>query len=213
MTFSASVYMKEKNYTGIIPDQQTGKAIDAENSVELNNVEEAKTFFNVVKRRLQDINNWHELAGNLSADFQLVDRNGVEVQRSAQKGDYFKIDIPGPGSVSGNGYDWVQIEEVESTSTPDVESFGFRVRPTQNPQKNNGDIAHFYSSESTSSFTVTREKNKVTAAIYDRNAKPNKEADSITDKVRDAVVGTAGTIAFSKIQWKSLTDGLLSREK
>lgn len=213
MTFSASVYMKEKNYTGIIPDQQTGKAIDAENSVELNNVQEAKTFFNVVKRRLQDINNWHELAGNLSADFQLVDRNGVEVQRSAQKGDYFKIDIPGPGSVSGNGYDWVQIEEVESTSTPDVESFGFRVRPTQNPQKNNGDIAHFYSSESTSSFTVTREKNKVTAAIYDRNAKPNKEADSITDKVRDAVVGTAGTIAFSKIQWKSLTDGLLSREK
>lgn len=213
MTFSATFFMKEKNYTGIVPDQQTGKAIDAESSVKLNNLEEAKAFFNVVKFRLQDVNNWHKFAGNISAVFKLVNKDGVEVQRNAQKGDYFKIDIPGPGSVSGDGYDWVQIEEVESTSTPDVESFAFRVRPAQNPQKNNGDIAHFYSPESTSSFTVTREKNKVTAAIYDRNTRQNKEADSITGKVRDAVVGTAGTIAFSKIQWQILIDGLLSREK
>ncbi len=30
MTFSATLFMEEKNYTGIVPDQQTGKAIDAE---------------------------------------------------------------------------------------------------------------------------------------------------------------------------------------
>ncbi|MBA2562786.1 MAG: hypothetical protein H0V14_07705 [Chitinophagaceae bacterium] len=204
--------MKEKNYTGIIPEQQTGKAIDAESSVELNNIEEAKTFFNVVKSRLQNVNKWHKFAGDISAVFKLLDKESVEVQRSAQKGDYIKIDIPGPGSDSGDGYDWVQIEEVESTSVPDVDSFAFRVRPAQNPQNNKDDTAHFFSPESTSSFTVTREKKKVTAAIYDRNTKANKEVDSITDKIRDAVVGTAGIIGFSKIQWKNLTDGLLSRE-
>jgi len=205
--------MEEKNYTGIIPEQQTGKAIDSETSLELNNTEEAKTFFNVVKARLQDINNWHELAGKLSADFKLVSKDGVEVQRSAEKGDYFKIDIPGPGTNSGEGYDWVQIEEIESTSTADIESFGLRVRPAKNPQNSKEDIAHFYASESTSSFTVTRENTKVTAAIYDRNTKTNEDANRITDKIRDAVIGASGILGFSKIQWKALTDGLVKKDK
>ena len=161
MTFLLLANMKEKNYTGIIPEQQTGKAIDSETSLELDNVEEAKAFFNVVKTRLQDINNWHELAGSFSADFQLVNRDGLEVQRRAEKGDFFKIDIPGPGTESGDGYDWVQIEKIESTATPEVESYGLRVRPAKNPQNSREDIAHFYSSESTSSFTVTRESNKL----------------------------------------------------
>src|SRR5688500_2313081 len=183
MTFYAQLFIEEKNYTGIVPDQRTGKAIDAEVSVKLNSPVEAKAVFNVVKFRLQDVNNWHKFAGNISAVCRLVNKEWVEVQRNAQKGDYLKIDIPGPGSVSGDGYDWVQIEEVETTLTPDVESFGFRVRPAQNPQKNSGDISHFYSPESTSSFTVTREKNRVTAAIYDRNTRQNKEAGSITGKI------------------------------
>jgi hypothetical protein len=205
--------MGEKNYTGIVPEQESGKAIDAESSVELNDVGEAKAFFNVVKNRLLDTNNWHKLAGNLSAKFQLVDETGKEISTNAQKGDYFKIDIPGPGTKSGDGYDWVQIEEIENVSTDDVESFGMRVRPAQNPQDTKKDISHFYSPESTSSFTVTREKNKVTAAIYDRNTKTNKETESLTDKVRDAVVGVAGMLTFSKIQWKALTDGLVQKEK
>lgn len=205
--------MVEKNYTGIVPEQYAGKAIDAESSIELNDIEEAKTFFNLVKKRLQDVNNWHELAGNLSANFQLVDRNGDEIHRSIQEGDYIKIDIPGPGTESGEGYDWVRIEEIEHFSTPDIESFALRVRPAPNPQNPDDKeaISHFYSLESTSSFTVTREKNKITAGIYDRNTKPNKETESLTDKIRHAVVGTAGILSFSKIQWKALADGLVKR--
>jgi hypothetical protein len=81
----------------------------------------------------------------------------------------------------------------------------------QNPQKNGEDIAHFFFRESTSSFIVTREGNKIAATIYDRNTKPNKDADPIVDKVRDMVVGAAGVLGFSKIQWKKLTDGFLDR--
>ncbi len=91
--------------------------------------------------------------------------------------------------------------------------FGLRVRPAQNPQNQKEDIAHFYAPESTSSFTVAREGKKVTAAIYDRNTKENKGADSITDKIRDAVIGVAGKLGFSKIQWKSLTDGLIKKDE
>lgn len=204
--------MEEKDYSRLVPGQKTGVPIDTESFVELDNEDQARAFFGVVTTRLKNVNRWHEMAGNLSARFQLVNKDGVEVQRSAQKGDYFKIDIPGPGTVSGEGYDWVQIEEVESITTPEMESFGFRVRPTQNPQ-NKKDIAHFFSPESTSNFIVTREGNKIIAGIYDRNTKPNKDADSIIDKVRDTVIGIAGVLGFAKIQWKMLTDALLDREK
>ena len=130
----------------------------------------------------------------------------------AEKGDYFKIDIPGPGTKSGDGFDWVQIEEVENTSLPDGERFGFRVRPTDNPQNQKNDVAHFYSDDSTSSFIVERRNNIVTASVHDRNTKPNTDADKPIDKIRDAIVGAAGVATFSKIQWKNLTDGLINQE-
>ena len=204
--------MSEKKQTGIVPAHKTGIPIDVQSLIELGDEKQAKIFFDVVRTRLKNVNSWHTIAGGLSAKFQLVNKDGIDVERSPQKGDYFKIDIPGPGTISGEGYDWVQVEKVEGTLTSDRESFGFRVRPAQNPHDNK-DIAHFFSRESTSSFTVTREKNKVIAAIYDRNTKPNKKASPIVDKVRDLIVATAGILAFSKIQWKKLTDGLLEKDK
>lgn len=203
--------MKEKNYTGIIPSQQEGFAIDTESSVELNSVNEAIEFFQTVKKRLLDVNNWQKIAGKLTSEFQLVDEKGQSVSTEAREGMYFRIDIPGPGSKSGEGFDWVKIEAIEEYADTDCESLGIRVRPVSNPFSEKKEISHFYSEESTSSFTVTRESNTITAAIYDRNTKPNKEGEDITGKIRDAMVGTAGIIAFSKIQWKSLTDGLIKK--
>jgi hypothetical protein len=201
---------EEKNYTGVIPGHEEGKLIDTVSSVELESNEAAKAFFATVKGRLLDVNRWHDIAGVISASFQLVDENGNEVDRLVQKGDYFKIDIPVPGSSSGEGYDWVQVEDLKIVSEEDVESVGIRVRPVTSPVNENKDIAHFYSEESTSSFTVTREKNKITAGIYDRNTKPNKDADTIVDKVRDTVTGAGAVTIFSKLQWKSLAEGLLA---
>jgi hypothetical protein len=202
--------MKEKK-SNIIPPQRTGKAIDAESGIELDE-KESKTFFSEVKSRLQNVNRWKDYAGNISATFQLVDQSGKEINRPVQKGDYFKIDIPGPGTASGEGYDWVHVEEVENVTTPDGERFGLRVRPTDNPQNNKQDVAHFYSEESTSSFIVERKGNTITASVHDRNTKPNSDAEGTADKIRDAVVGAVGVAAFSKVQWKNLTDGLLKKD-
>lgn len=201
---------EEKNHTGIIPEHEEGAVIDTVSSIELGSNEEAKAFFPTVKDRLLDVNRWHEIAGGLSATFQLVDGKGNEVARPVEKGDYFKIDIPGPGSSTGHGYDWVQVEDVRVVSGEDVESVGIRVRPASNPQGGKGDIAHFYSEQSTSSFTVTREHNKIIAGIYDRNTKPNTNAASLGDKVRDAVTGAGAVAVFSRLQWKSLAEGLLT---
>jgi hypothetical protein len=194
------LYGREKLYWQII---------DTESSVELNTEEEAKQFYAQVKEKLGNVNNWHQVAGALSATFQLVDENGVEIKRTVQQGDHFKIDIPGPGTQSGEGYDWVKVEEVKEVNEDSIQSFGIRVRPCSNPLNEKKDVAHFYSDSSTSNFIVTREGKKVTASVYDRNTKPNDAADSTIDTIRDKIVGATAVSFFSKVQWKGLVDGLL----
>lgn len=204
--------MNPEKEPAIVPEQKTGKEIDATASVLLANDTVAREYFTTAVNRLQTVREWATLAGEPSAEFALTDAEGNVVDRPVQKGDYLKIKIPGPGNPAGDGYDWVRIEEVEIMSSEDTNRYAFRVRPARNPSEPQSSVAHFYSEDSTSTFSVTRDKNVVTAAIFDRNTKPNTESDSAAGKVRDALVGTAGIVAFSRIQWQNLVNGLLKRD-
>ena len=201
--------MDEKNVTGTIPENVSGKVINAESSKELLDKNSAESLYAIAKQRLLDVNNWNSIASELLASFQLTDLNGDPLDGPVSKGNYLKIDIPGPGSVSGDGFDWVFVEEVETYESADLQSFAIRVRPAANPASDEKEIAHFYTSDSTSTFTVTREMQKVTAAVYDRNIKVNSESGQPADLVRNALVGTIGRMVFSKVQWKVLTDALI----
>lgn len=194
-----------------IPQQEEGAAVNVEDSVRFSSETEAANFFRCVKERLLNVNAWHEHAGALSADFTLTDNNGNKIERRPQKGDYFKIDIPAPGIQSGEGYDWVQVEEIAEQAGDAEEFISIRVRPASSPVNNNPAVAHFYTDEATSNFIVKREGAKVTAGVYGRNEKPNvKAADNLADKLRNVVVGTGGVSGFSKLQWKALVSGLLT---
>jgi len=204
--------MENRDYPGIVPPQYTGKEVEADASAEWKDDNEAKGFYETAKRRLLYVNHWHKLAGLISARFQLIDSNGTEVERSVEKGDYLRIDIPGPGSKEGDGYDWVRVEELSEKEKDNIQSIGFRVRPAKNPFGKKNEPAHFYSEEATSSFIVTREGKKVTAAIIDRNIKPNDEVGSITDAIRHTAIGMSAIGAFSKLQWQNLADGIVSQK-
>lgn len=204
--------MKQQDFTGIVPAQYTGEEIEARACVELKDVIEAKTFYDLVKERLLKVNDWHKIAGIISAKFQLINSKGEEVTRKAEQGDYLKIDIPGPGNSEGDGYDWVCVEEINEVADSDMQSAGFRVRPSQNPFGEKKETAHFYSDEATSNFIVTREGKQISAWIIDRNIKPNDSADSLTDKIRDTAVGMGAIEMFSKVQWQGLADGLVKHE-
>lgn len=195
----------------IVPPQYEGSQTNTEAVETLPTESDAREFFDVVKNRLLNVNGWHDYAGKGTAAFQLTDAAGKEVERTAQKGDHFKIDIPGPGSVSGEGYDWVQIEEIAEVHNKEGDSIAVRVRPATDPQNDRPDIAHFFNSEATSNFVVTRKGTEVKAAVYGRNEKPNTEAETVVDKVRNTAVATGATSGFSNIQWKSLVTGLLQR--
>ena len=201
--------MEEKNYTGAVPGQHRGDSVTAQANRTFEDAAAAKTFFSHAEARLLDINQWHDQAGEALARFTLTDRAGNPVDGQAQQGMLIKIDIPGPGSESGGGYDWAKIEEIKKTDAGNVQSTALRVRPVAAPDSGTAKPTHFYDEASTSTFTITREDTLVTAAIYDRNINPNTEADSLIDKVRNAITGLIGEKVFSKIQWQSLADGLL----
>jgi hypothetical protein len=191
----------------IIPENKEGTQTNTERSIEFATEEESKQFFQIAKERLLDVNHWRKIAGNATADFQLTDEEGKPVNRTAKEGDHFKIDIPGPGSITGEGNDWVKIESIQE----DENYIGIRVRPTSNPTNERKDIAHFFNDNSTSSFIIKKEGKKITAGVYGRNEKPNTKTETVVDKIRNATVATGAISGFSKLQWKSLVNGLIER--
>ncbi len=201
--------MAEKNYTGLIPENKEGKKITATSSVDFNTDEEARSFYQTARQRLLFVHNWGKITGALSADFQLTNDKGKEVDRPAQKGDHFRIDITGPGSKAGEGYDWAKVEAIKEVHEGNVDSIAILVRPAPDPQTNNPNVAHFFSEKSTSTFVVTREGTRITASIYDRNIEANEETHETLDKIRNAVVGISAKHGFSKLQWKALTEALV----
>ena len=188
-------------------NQNNGVDIKAESYIELPDAESARTAFQDAKQRLLEVNRWQELTGSFFANFQLTDQQGQPVSGSVRKGNLFKIDIPGPGT--NDGFDWVYVEEINQYVQENTENISIVVRPCSSPDAGNKAISHFYGSESTSTFSLTRENNKVTAAIYDKNVKPNTDSETTLDQIRNSIVGATAIMIFSKIQWKRLTQGLL----
>ncbi|NIJ54371.1 hypothetical protein [Dyadobacter arcticus] len=196
--------MDEKNYTGTIPENRDGVVIDSESIQNLPDERSARMLYETAQRRLLDVNDWNGIATKLLSKFQLTDKNGAYLGAPAEEGNYIKINIIGPGTATGDGYDWVRVESIEKYASDNVESIGMRVRPAANPTESASDIAHFYTDDSTSTFTITREGTKVTAAVYDRNIKVNSSSESLLDQARNSLIGLVGKTFFSKIQWQYL---------
>jgi hypothetical protein len=201
----------EKDVLGLAPLQQLGEEIETVSFSDLADNNEARLYFEAAKARLLSVNNWHFISGITSGRFQLMNASGEKLERNVELHDYIRIDIPGPGSTEGDGYDWVLVEAMKEVNEGAFQSIGFRVRPTKNPLGSSNEIAHFYTSDATSTFMVTLEENKVTATIIDRNLKPNDESQKMIDRIRHTTVGAGAIGLFSKLQWKNLADALVKK--
>ncbi|GAB4092499.1 hypothetical protein [Flaviaesturariibacter terrae] len=194
----------------LLPPQETGGQSNTEASRSFASEAEAENFYETLRKRLLHVNGWQGLAGSGTARFQLTDASGQDVDRGVRPGDHVKIDIPGPGNASGEGFDWVQVEAVEEGEKDGSPFTLIRVRPATNPTNDKSDVAHFFSGDATSNFLVRRDGSSVTASVYGRNEKPNSGADSLVDKARNTVVGSGAIAGASKLQWKALVDGLVA---
>ncbi len=203
-TNGISFYMKPE-----IPVQETGAATDVIEKKNFDSLANARSAFLQARDLLLDVNNWHTLCGAASSKFILTDSDGKEIQRNAQEGDHFKIDVPGPGSATGEGYDWVKIECIEEKINGNEGVVCITVRPATNPNNANPDIAHFFTEEASSSFVVRQKGLEVNAEVHGRNEKPNTNAEQKIDKIRNFLFGIGATAGASKLQWTSLVKGLL----
>jgi hypothetical protein len=197
----------------MVPENEQGAKTDTFYAVDLKSLEEAKRMYEAAKHRLLNISAWHTYAGTGTADFKLTDQQGNLVQRLAQERDHFQIEIPGPGSKTGDGFDWVQIESIEENHTEDCEFTAIKVRPATNPNNRDSAIAHFFDENASSTFIVKREGLTLNAEVHGRNEKLNTNTENIVDKARNIMVAAGAMLGFSNIQWKSLTRGLLTHEK
>ena len=203
----------KKEAKAAVPSQKEGAKSDTVHAVKLKSHEDALALFQTAKKRLMKINDWHQLCGMGTATFALTDAEGKKIKRMAREGDYLRIDIPGPGSKTGTGYDWVRIKKIlqETDQDRDYEATVIHVSPADNPRNNSSDTAHFFDQHASSTFLVTREKNVVTAEIHGRNEKPNTNPDSPLDVIRNTFIAIGAILGFSKMQWKRLAKGLLDK--
>lgn len=192
-----------------IPSQQVGEQMDVVEKRSFDDEVTAIEFFQVAKKRLLDVNNWASLAGNELSSFQLTNSFGNLVERFAQEGDYLKIDIPGPGTSAGQGYDWVLVEAIIEEKEVGMEAIVLTVRPAANPLSNNIDTAHFLTEQATSTFQVKRIGKTIYAEEHGRNEQANTYTSSTVDNMRNMFVGWAASLGLSYPQWKQLVRGLL----
>jgi hypothetical protein len=193
-----------------IPAQYIGEATTTSETKELVHEAAAVTFFKALIERLSDVNNWAGMSGSMSSGFQLTDLAGKAATGPAETGMYIRIDIPGPGTNAGKGFDWVKIEQKEHVMLNEhQEVFFIRARPSEHPVQKSAGIAHFLRKEASSSFVLVRNGATITATVYGRNEVPNTLTSDVGDKIRNAVVGSTGAIGISKLQWKALVKGLL----
>jgi hypothetical protein len=201
-----------KDIESLVPEQEVGLQKDIVASVNCRSKFAARDLFHLARLRLFNVNAWGEISKGISSEFLLHDNNGEPVQRSAIKGDYFRIDLPGPGNVTGGGYDWVQVASIEDHQESDTEWALIQVHPACNPLNNIPDTAHFLEKRASSTFLVRREGSLVRAEIYGRNEVANMKSDSTLDKIRNAVIAVGAWTGLSDIQWHNLAAGLVHPE-
>lgn len=197
------------------PQQYIGKQLDLQAETSLDDVKESKEFFNIVKKRLLRSFEWYDIAKIPAATFVLTDHRGRELLREMRENDLIRIDIPGPGNSSGNGFDWVKVEKItgEKNEEKDEEFCSITLRPTSNPEEDNDEIAHFFKSMATSTLLVKRQNITVSAEYHGRNELINEDTDNLTDKLRNIIVGLAAKLGLSFSQWKSLIEGLVDKTR
>jgi hypothetical protein len=99
--------------------------------------EEAKSPYLRARKRMPDVHCRYRYAGLLSSSFQLTGERGNAVGRADRAGDFIRIDVPGPGSSKGGGFDRVEIKTIKDNNARDEnrDRCLMTARPSASPQE------------------------------------------------------------------------------
>jgi len=164
----------------------------------------AKFEFSRSKERLFNVNAWSKIPGIANSTFELFGEDGNPFTRyQVQKGDFIKIDLPGPLP-----FYWVKVNEVSEQN----DAAQFTVQPTYDPTHDDDKTVtdHFFQDQARSIFRVERKGKEITAMEIGVNeAINNQEAEAGSKGLINTIVSEGGWAGFQKYQWKNLTDYLV----
>lgn len=164
----------------------------------------AKFEFSRSKERLFNVNAWSKIPGIANSTFELFGEGGNPIERyQVEKGDFIKIDLPGPLP-----FYWVKVNEVSAEN----DSAQFTVQPTYDPTHDDDKTVtdHFFQDRARSIFRVERSGNEIKAMEIGVNeAINNQDAEAGSKGLINTIVSEGGWAGFQKYQWKNLTDYLV----
>ena len=193
-----------------IPAQLKGGSHNIVSMQCANTVDIAKRCFDELLLRLKSVNEWNSLSEKINAKFFLLDSKTVETTSELKVGNFIKIDIPGPGSPSGSGYDWTEIIEIQNGLENDnAPFFAFTIRPCPAPDSDKETVSHFYNQESTNTFIVRRLGTCIYAEVLGRNQIENTTDGPFLDIIRNKAIAIGSKIGFGSLNWMGFTQGLL----
>lgn len=204
--------IKEKASKGVEEIKKEAQVLKGEESKDkvyssvrvFDDEDSAKFEFSRSKERLFNVNAWSKIPGVANSTFELFGEDGNPVERyQVQKGDFIKIDLPGPLP-----FYWVKVNEVSAEN----DSAQFTVQPTYDPTHDDDKTVtdHFFQDQARSIFRVERYGNEIKAMEIGVNeAINNQEAEAGSKGLINTIVSEGGWAGFQKYQWKNLTDYLV----
>lgn len=204
--------IKEKASKGVEEIKKEAQVLKGEESKDkiyssvrvFDDEDSAKFEFSRSKERLFNVNAWSKIPGIANSTFELFGEDGNPVERyQVQKGDFIKIDLPGPLP-----FYWVKVNEVSAEN----DSAQFTVQPTYDPTHDDDKTVtdHFFQDQARSIFRVERSGNEIKAMEIGVNeAINNQEAEAGSKGLINTIVSEGGWAGFQKYQWKNLTDYLV----
>jgi len=183
--------------------------MDIKESRQYSTQEEVVAAFHKARIRLGSIKQWQDFAGTTSASFELFDSLGRQITRFPRIDDYIRINIPGPGSLIGNGYDWVKVTQFEDrpedcytliTLQPCV--------PPANARKRE-EVAHFFKPSASTNIEIKVQDLSLAVNYFGRNEETNNTSDLLVENIRNSLIGFGAKLGFSYPQWKKLVKGFL----
>ena len=192
-----------------IPKQEVGSQSDICFTLNATKLEDAKQIDFKGKENLVNVNRWHKIAGSFNAKFQLINANGTALFGTAKVIDYIKIQLP----TAGKNCDWVEIESIKKINEQNYyQQIIMKTRPVDNPENKKSVTEHFFTEDDTSTFSIERKKEKVTAAVHGRNELPNIKSNGLLQKIRNGIIGILVMFGINTPQWKALNKRLLTKQ-
>jgi len=128
----------------------------------------------------------------------------------AEEGDFIKVRFSKIQKIIDAQHDFVHVSSIMTIPNIFGDAVVMKLQPAHNPARSGSEVDHFFTSDASNTLILYRTESEIILCVHGRNEQPNLKVSKITKKVRNVLFATLGVLAVSKVQWKTLSHGLLN---